>query len=38
VGELPLESFKNDETVLVTGSGAELELVGDPKYVEEFRP
>jgi hypothetical protein len=35
--ELRLESW-NDEVVLITGSRAELELIGDPKYVEEFRP
>jgi hypothetical protein len=35
--ELRLESW-NDEMVLITGSSAELELIGEPKYVEEFRP
>jgi hypothetical protein len=35
--ELRLESW-NNEAVLITGSCAELELIGDPKYVEEFRP
>jgi hypothetical protein len=35
--ELRLESW-NDEVVLITGSSAELELIGEPKYVEEFRP
>lgn len=35
--EIRLESW-NDEAVLVTGSSAELELIGEPKYVEEFRP
>ena len=35
--ELRLESW-NDEVVLITGSGADLELIGEPKYVEEFRP
>jgi hypothetical protein len=35
--ELRLESW-NDEAVLITGSNAQLQLVGDPKYVEEFRP
>ena len=31
--ELRFESW-NDEVVLITGSGAELELIGEPKYVE----
>jgi hypothetical protein len=35
--ELRLESW-NDEVVLITAGSAELELVGEPKYVEEFRP
>ena len=35
--ELRLESW-NDEAVLITGSSAELELIGEPRYVEEFRP
>ena len=35
--ELRLESW-NDEVVSIIGSGAELELIGEPKYVEEFRP
>jgi len=35
--ELRLESW-NDEVVLIAGSNAELELIGEPKYVEEFRP
>ena len=35
--ELRLKSW-NDEVVLITGGSAELELVGEPKYVEEFRP
>jgi len=35
--ELRLESW-NGEMVLITGSSAELELIGEPKYVEEFRP
>jgi hypothetical protein len=25
-------------TVTVTGRGARLELIGEPRYVEEFRP
>lgn len=32
-----LESW-NDEVVLISGSSAQLELVGEPKYLEEFRP
>ena len=35
--ELRLESW-NDEAVLITGNSADLELIGEPKYVEEFRP
>jgi hypothetical protein len=35
--EIRLESW-NDEAVLITGSSADLELIGEPKYVEEFRP
>ena len=34
--EIRLESW-NDEVLLITGS-AELELIGEPKYVEQFRP
>jgi len=33
--ELQLETW-NDEVVLIAGSGADFELVGEPKYVEEF--
>jgi hypothetical protein len=36
-GELRLESW-NDEVVLITGSSADLELIAEPKCVEEFRP
>ncbi len=28
----------NDEVALVTGSGVKLELIGEPKYIEELRP
>ena len=35
--ELRLESW-NDEAVLISGGSAQLELVGEPKYIEEFRP
>jgi hypothetical protein len=35
--ELRLESW-NDEVVLISGGRAQLELVGEPKYIEEFRP
>jgi hypothetical protein len=35
--ELRLESW-NDEVVMIIASGAELELIGEPKYLEEFRP
>ena len=35
--EVRLESW-NDEAVSITGSGAELELIGESKFVEEFRP
>jgi hypothetical protein len=34
--ELRLESW--GEVVLITGGSAELELIGEPEYVEEFRP
>jgi hypothetical protein len=34
---LRLESW-NDELVLITGSSADLELIGEPEYVEDFRP
>jgi hypothetical protein len=30
--------WHGQEVVSFTGSGAELELLGEPKYVEEFRP
>jgi hypothetical protein len=35
--ELRLESW-NDEAISIAGSSARLELIGDPKYVEEFQP
>jgi hypothetical protein len=35
--EVRLESW-NDEVVLITGNSADLELIGEPKYVQEFRP
>jgi hypothetical protein len=35
--ELRLESW-NGAFVRITGGGVELELIGEPKYVEEFRP
>jgi hypothetical protein len=35
--ELRLETW-NDEVVLISGGSVRLELVGEPKYVEEFRP
>ena len=35
--ELRLESW-NDQIILVSGQGAELELIDEPTYVEEFRP
>jgi hypothetical protein len=34
--ELRLESW--GEVVFIKGQGAELELIGEPEYVEEFRP
>jgi hypothetical protein len=34
--ELRLESW--GEIVVVTGASAELDLIGEPEYVEEFRP
>ena len=37
--ELRLQSmWQEQDFVCFTGSGAELELLGDAKYVEEFRP
>jgi hypothetical protein len=37
--ELRLESMWQGRAVVsFTGSGAELELLGEPEYVEEFRP
>ena len=37
--ELRLEAFrKTNEVVTFEGSGAELELVGEPKYLEDFLP
>jgi hypothetical protein len=30
--------LREQEVVTFTGSGAELELLGEPEYVEEFRP
>jgi hypothetical protein len=39
VFELHLEAmWQGQEVVSFTGSGAELELLGEPEYVEEFRP
>jgi hypothetical protein len=35
--ELRLETW-NDEIVLISGGSVQLELVGEPKYIEEFRP
>jgi hypothetical protein len=37
--ELRLQAmWKEQEVVSFTGSGAELELLGEPEYVEEVRP
>jgi hypothetical protein len=37
--ELRLQTmWQEQEIVSFTGSGAELELLGDAEYVEEFRP
>lgn len=36
--ELRLLPKWQGQVVSFTGSGAELELLGDPEYVEEFRP
>jgi len=33
--ELRLETW-NEQAILISGSGAELELIGEPTYVEEF--
>ncbi len=39
VFELRLETWRLEkEVVTFAGSGAELELLGEPEYVEEFRP
>jgi hypothetical protein len=35
--ELRLETW-NDQVILVSGRGAELELIDEPTYVEDFRP
>jgi hypothetical protein len=35
--ELRLQAKWQEATVSFTGSGAELELLGEPEYVEEFR-
>jgi len=35
--ELRLESW-NDQVILISGRGAELELIDEPTYVEDFRP
>lgn len=35
--EVRLESW-NDEVVLIRGGSARLALVGEPKYIEQFRP
>jgi hypothetical protein len=36
--EVRLEAMWRAEEVCFSGSGAELELLGEPEYVEEFRP
>jgi hypothetical protein len=37
--ELRLTAFRHEsEVVIVTGSGAQLELTGEAEYLEEFRP
>jgi hypothetical protein len=39
VFELRLESkWRLAEVVVFTGTGVELQLIGEPEYVEEFRP
>jgi len=39
VFELSLEAmWQGQEVVSFTGSGAELEFLGEPEYLEEFRP
>lgn len=38
VGEVEVRLESRDEVFLITGGSAELELIGEPKYVEEFRP
>jgi hypothetical protein len=36
--ELRLQAKSDGQVVSFAGSGAELELLGDPEYVEEFHP
>jgi hypothetical protein len=36
--ELRLQAKWHGQVVSFAGSGAELELLGDPEYVDEFRP
>lgn len=36
--ELRLESKWQGRVVIFVGHGVELELIGEPKYVDEFRP
>ncbi len=37
--EIRLEAWRQaQEVVTLRGSGAQLELIGNPEYVEEFRP
>jgi hypothetical protein len=36
---LRLQAARDErEVISITGSGAELELLGEPRYVEDFRP
>ena len=37
-GAVELQLQQGERIVIFTGHGAELELIGEPKYVEEFRP
>jgi hypothetical protein len=37
-GEVELSLISPGETISIKGGSAELELLGEPKYVEEFEP
>ena len=37
-GEVELRLGSRDEVVTIVGTAVQLELVGEPEYVEEFEP